>query len=523
MSREHPFSYSRFHIVPVTGDLGRGFAQDYYACEQKLPGFNRYGDGPYRHKRNTMDPVDPLVVAAQMLSRRDEIMFGLGTGGIIQEWRVLDDPLGLDVQWINHADWAGRSFQSTMFWTSAVESGLPRIAANPTWGGSWHSEFPGMDLDVLPGYEAIDVLQGGQNTHFQVLGNELAELMVYSEGYGLEWDPDGQFVDATQVTGGWGGSPVDPIQSSREPFSFRVRCNVNGRSGLHRIDSEIRLPAGFRVLAEDSFSSVPFTLHPRFMFDEAWAYRSDTGGWTALHEPSLESLDMPVVEWKRLSAANLRGQLPAPHLRRGGMMGRVLGASNLGPQWRRILFDQGPLHFRIDPQPDLPSGGRLACPEFALVDFENAQGRFVTADHVEVGTRHPQASHSQTGGYWDISPFCEGPNAFIYRALPGLVHPWSLGQDFAVGMYWPRLSRRLPHGQQGLDQLHWRSARGPAIPDNGTRSPSTLTLHWSRGWGPGAVLEDTPALRETMFLLLGSFDQVSSNVEYLSEHTEFGA
>jgi len=200
-------------------------------------------------------------------------------------------------------------------------------------------------------------------------------------------------------------------------------------------------------------------------------------------------------------------------------MGRVIGATGLSSDWRKIIFDQGDHRFRIDPQVGLPDGGRLLVPDFKLLDLHNAQGRFMTADHCHVGQRPPQASHDQTGSYWDISPFCEGMNAFVYRAIPSAPNPWSLGNDFCVGMCWPRLSRRLPHGQPGLDQLHWRAARGAGMPNPGVRSHDTLTLHWSRTWGPGAAFEGN-TLRETMYLLVGTYDQVINNVAFLRNTLE---
>jgi len=520
-----PFRYRRFHILPVTGDPDQPLTQDMYISRDKLPGFVSLQDlGVDLYGLPRRGP-DLRTYETRHGMRAEKITIGVGAGGCIEEWSV-SSAMIREVQWLNHADWGGRAFMAMFNWLRAAagRSTDDRPGQNPTWGGSYHGMFPLLAEDLMmPGYRPEDIFQGSINTKLIVVGAGTPDMQIETEGIPLEWDPDGLHRDPLAPSAQkLGGTPLDPLASVCTPINMKMKANHRGRIGLHAFESRILFPPDIHIPAEDTFAVVPVTIHPRFMFDQLWSFRRDTGQWTDLGQVTQPAVDLSVDLWERMSADNLRAKLRAPHGRQtGSQMGQVLG-SDLDLPTQQIIFDQGRNHIRVVPPVSEPADwipgplGRVVVPEFRLFDLSNSLARFVTQDHVVVGPGTSTVGVDQTGGYWSLGGFGDGANAVIYRARADGPHPWSLRQDFAVGLWIPRLSQRHPADEPGKDQIYFRCARGRTV-HNGKFSTDTHVLHWSRTWGPGAEFRGHTIL-ERFYVVTGTWEQVGQHIEWLRDN-----
>lgn len=513
-----PFRYERIHMLPRLGDPSQDFATTHYVSWKKLPGFvslSSLGRELYVCPRNPLDPADPVEVD---IGHGERLIFGLGVGGTLMQYITASGK-----RLMNYADLAGRGFQGVEFWTAKAKPDEPeREGQNPTWAGSWYSDYPGdiykVRSAVPPGYRSIDFVQGGINTRFEVEGDPATDILT--EGHALDFDPDGTHSDPLAGSGhALGGSVLSPLLDSRGLFRMRVQPH-HVRKGLHKIRMEVIPEEGLTIAAGDTYSMVPLTMHPTFGFDEAWAFRADTGTWTALHEPVLPGITTDVLEWRRLSHENLRARLAAPHTRRGSAMGRVMGATGLSGGHRKIIFDQGPDYFRVDPadipETVLPGGGILSVVPFRIFDTGSNQARIMSSDYVCVNDR-PAGGMTENadvrGGYWDVSPLGEGAHAVIFRALPGSSAPWSFQEDICVGIYFLNIDPRLPK-KPARRRTMVRCVRGPQEPKNGEREPNTLVMHHALGWPPGVEHHIGPHV-EDCYLLVGTFEECQASVEWL--------
>jgi len=270
----NPLKTKRIHIWPTTkGDL----RPRYYLSDENLAGMLPAKDlGIELYGYPMPDPYEFRNVSVTNGDRTDFISIGEGTGGVIQEWRVKQG--SLDIQLLNHAGMCGRSMQQTIF--VGDDTG---IIANPTWAGSQYGNYvPGPQPTSIPpkNYSQNTFVAGARMLSMSV---EPGDGQAYIETWGIpvDWDPSGEWFGQPQE-----GSMFDAIEYSNIRFGYQINVNYQCRPGLDRIKSiawildEIPIDLGV--------GWVPHEFYARFGFDEIFPYNGQNEKCIGLRDTEIE-------------------------------------------------------------------------------------------------------------------------------------------------------------------------------------------------------------------------------------------
>lgn len=130
------------------------------------------------------------------------------------------------------------------------------------------------------------------------------------------------------------------------------------------------------------------------------------------------------------------------------------------------------------------------------VDIGGGTGKFLGRD--------------ETGSYPDDVLGTAG--AIIYRARADSDRPWSFTKDFCVGMWVPSLTEK----SDGHNRfLRWASKRSKDVPTHGADDLANLVLAHTQNWLRGTQKPPNGMLETVQYLLVGSWEQTQSNLEWL--------